>query len=545
VFGQFLAGVGRTDLARGAQEAKKQGDADLALNDFISRLPAAIEQGPRLGLHPRRLNIGSLRVGESRQIQLTIQNEGKGLLHGNVAVAEGTAWLSVGLEKTNGECAIKTRSEQVVVLRIDTRALSAPQKYSGKLTVITNGGIVEVPIRLDVVVQPFEQGAFHDVSTPREMAERMRSQPKQAVPLLESGEIAAWFASNGWSFPVSGPIAKGIAGVQQFFEGMGLSKPPTVRLAETNLQLFCNAGETVSGQFTLRTEARKWVYANASADVPWIRFRTPSATGPQQATMSFEAASRGLRADQAHLGTIRVVANAGQELQLPVRLGVLPAEPAEPVPRTRRLNPILVGATAAILIRLLIALPADLYARALAPVADGAAVPGSLAAWAQPAHTAPSYAPRLVMATFWLGTVLGAIALGRAGKRRTDILFGGIAGVAAGLAAGGTLAVLLPTFDVLARFLMQKLMSVMGSAASGAPWLWSPVWIIVAALCWGLVGGVVGALLGVRRRGRGAVMDDTSGSIARLLGTVGLTQTASALATSRPKWPGDCKDGTG
>ena len=66
VFGQFLAGVGRTDLARGAQEAKKQGDADLALNDFISRLPAAIEQGPRLGLHPRRLNIGSLRVGESR-----------------------------------------------------------------------------------------------------------------------------------------------------------------------------------------------------------------------------------------------------------------------------------------------------------------------------------------------------------------------------------------------------------------------------------------------------------------------------------------------
>jgi hypothetical protein len=204
----------------------------------------------------------------------------------------------------------------------------------------------------------------------------------------------------------------------------------------------------------------------------------------------------------------------------------------------------LVGATAAILIRLLIALPADVYARALAPAADGVTTPGSLAAWAEPAHTSANYASRLVMATFWLGAVFGAIALGRSGQKRTDILFGGIAGVAAGLAAGGTLAILLPTFDFLPRFPMQKLMSVTGSAASGAPWLWTPVWIIVAALCWGLAGGVVGALLGMRGRSEG-VMGDASGSVVGLFRLVGLTSSASALAPSPPKSPGDRKDGTG
>src|SRR5262249_14520871 len=157
--------------------------------------------------------------------------------------------------------------------------LSAPQKYSGKLTVITNGGIVEVPVRLDVAVQAFSRSPFQGVGTPREMAERMRTYPKLAVPLLESGEIAAWFASNGWTYPVSGQTAKGVAGVQQFFEGMGLSKPPVVHLVESNLQMFCNAGETVVGQFTLRTEARKWVYAKVETDVGWISISSPAVTG--------------------------------------------------------------------------------------------------------------------------------------------------------------------------------------------------------------------------------------------------------------------------
>ena len=57
-------------------------------------------QGPRLDLDPRRLTLGSLRPGETRQIKLTVSNGGKGLLQGKVSVAEGGQWLR--LEQANG-----------------------------------------------------------------------------------------------------------------------------------------------------------------------------------------------------------------------------------------------------------------------------------------------------------------------------------------------------------------------------------------------------------------------------------------------------------
>ena len=526
VFGQFLAGVGRTDLAQAAQQAKREDDPDLALDTFISRLPATVGQGPQLDLHPRRLNLGSFHVSETREIKVTIQNQGKGLLHGTISVAEGTAWLGVGSGKTNGECSIKTRSIQEIILRVDTRALSAPQKYSGKLTVITNGGIVEVPVRLDVAVQAFSRSPFQGVGTPREMAERMRTYPKLAVPLLESGEIAAWFGSNGWTYPVSGPTAKGVAGVQQFFEGMGLSKPPVVHLAETNLQLFCNAGETVAGQFTLRTEARKWVYAKAEADVGWIKIGSPSVTGPQQAVVSFEANARNLQPDQAYAGNIRVTANAGQELELPVRLGVLAGAAESP---SRTVHPVAVGVAAGILLRLFLALPADIYARVLADSSGGSSSPGSLISWTQPADGVPDFAKHFVISTFWVGAVLGAFILARVGRRTYDILCGAIAGIAAGFAGSATIAVLLPTFDLLPRFLIQKVaLSFGNSVVSGMPWLWTPIWIVLAALCWGVGGGVLGAVFGALGQKDSEFIAKISGWVARILGFVGLKQ-ASAI----------------
>src|SRR5262245_40317126 len=63
-FVSFLAGVGRADLARAAREAQAQADPDIALTNFVAALPANQVQGPKLGLNPRRLVIGPLRVGE-------------------------------------------------------------------------------------------------------------------------------------------------------------------------------------------------------------------------------------------------------------------------------------------------------------------------------------------------------------------------------------------------------------------------------------------------------------------------------------------------
>src|SRR5437660_50894 len=321
VFRQFLAGAGRADLARAADEAKTQTDPDIALDTFLNSLPATVDERPRLDLNPRRLNLGTLHVGESRQLRLTVTNQGRGMLHGTLTVAEGNNWLRLGGNgKSNGECQIKTAGEQVIALRVDTRGLVAPHKYSAKLTVITNGGIVEVPVRLDLVVQPFPKAPFQGAGSPREMAERMRTQPKAAVPLLENGEVARWFAVNGWTYPVLGPTAKGVAAVQQFFEGMGLSKPPPLELSQNPVLITCLPGEPVGGQLIIRTEAKKWVYGRAESDASWLRITASNVSGPQQASVTFEVDTHDLAPARSHEANIRIVANAGQVLTTKVRL---------------------------------------------------------------------------------------------------------------------------------------------------------------------------------------------------------------------------------
>src|SRR5262249_37628571 len=158
-----------------------------------------------------------------------------------------------------------TAREQQVKLRIETKGL-APKTYGAKLTVITNGGIAEVPVRLDVGALPFPRAPFQGATSARALAERMRQQPRQAVALLENGEIARWFAANGWTYPVSEPTARGVAAVQQFFEGMGLSRPPVVTPAETDYQFTLVPPEIATGEVLLRTTAKKWIYATADSN---------------------------------------------------------------------------------------------------------------------------------------------------------------------------------------------------------------------------------------------------------------------------------------
>src|SRR5262249_40378215 len=140
---RFLARVGRHDLARAAQEASAQSDPDIALHQFVGQLPASQVQGPRLDLQPRRLALSPPppRPGEQRQAILTVTSQGKGLLQGKVTVTEGSPWLKIADCPTETTCPLKTGRVQQVGLQIDARDLVGPRAYSGKLTVITNGGI--------------------------------------------------------------------------------------------------------------------------------------------------------------------------------------------------------------------------------------------------------------------------------------------------------------------------------------------------------------------------------------------------------------------
>lgn len=521
VLQEFLSHGGRLDLGRLAQQAAAQRDADVALETFIAGLPASQTKGPQLDLQPRRLILGTLRPGQTSQANLVVMNQGKGLLHGTVTVAGGGDWLrlSSGPEKgsdplnkgsdpfsgpfagppldtdaTTGT--IKTVDEQTIVLNLNTQGLSAPQGYHARLTLITNGGIVEVPVYLELAAIPFAQAPFQRVVTPRQLAERMRAQPRAAIPLLESGAVARWFEANGWIYPVSGPTAPGMAAVQQFFEGLGLTRPPAVQLVETEAQLTCLYPETVAGRATLRTAARKWIYARAESDVHWLRVPVPVVSGPRQAVIPYEVDSSLLDADRVHEGTLHVVANAGQARSLRVRVDVRQPE----VPFTRRLlRPFLVAAFAGLVLRLLLAGPADGIARALAAPATGAA-PGSFDG-GRVVPNESDFVRQFVLATWWLGAPAGAVVLWRRGSPWADVGCGIVAGAATGVIGSAVLACLLPWLDGLPRWLWQQLADAVTPLGCGS-WaaLGTLAWIVLATACWAGFGALLG--LGLACLGR-------------------------------------------
>jgi hypothetical protein len=422
-------------------------------------------------------------------VQLTVLNQGTGLLRGTLAVLEGENWLILENGKSGNECLIRTPHEQRITLRIDTRGLAAPHQHSAKLTVITNGGVVEVPVRLDLEARPFDQPPFQGISTPREMAERMRAQPKPAVPLLEGGAIALWFVENGWNYPVSGPAAQGVASVQQFFEGMGLSKPPTVRLAEAQLALECGPSATASGQITLRTDSRKWVYARAESGAPWLTIDTPEVSGAQQAVVELTVHGRLLPPGPGAEALVKIVANSGQALT--GRVQVLVRRPRVSVGANLG-RPVFSGAVAGLLIRLALVIPADLWSRVWSVPTRPGSPAGTLSTWLANPLSDVHFMHQFVFATWWLGAVFCGLAILRRPGPRVEVVAGVIAGGAAGLAGSATLACVLCGLDALPRWVLGGLLV---PTALGSPWIGTVLWIIVAALSWAFWGGLFSAAL--------------------------------------------------
>jgi hypothetical protein len=552
-FARFLSRAGRIDLARAAQEAQAQADPDIGLFNFVRGLPASPARQPRLELSPRRIAVGVLRVGESRQLKLTLTNSGQGVLQGKIAVGEGAAWLKIADGPDATSCPVRADHDQLVQLRVQTGGL-VPQTYSGKLTVITNGGIAEVPVRLDVTAVPFAQGPLKGAASPREMAEKMRKHPKAAAPLLVSGEIARWFASNGWAYPVAGPPAPGVAAVQQFFECMGLSKPPPLQLSEQLFNFSVVPPESQRGQVTLRTTAKKWVYAQADSDRPWLRVTTPSAGGPQQAQFGFEVDSSLMEQDKVHEGTVQLIANAGQKLAVRVVVDVrrprgsitsrilstfavstYPAAEVRDLPPavireslTRRLvRPLVVVTILFLLFRVLLVPPADLLGR-LAFADPGTTPPGSLERWKTPGTEEDAYLKVFVLSTFWVGGVVGVIVVAQRGGRWTDYFCGLIAGLATGVAAAATLGCVLSAGDAIPRLLLRLLSAPLSSPPS--PWIVTPLWLVLACACWIILGVLLGVALTLLGPLGARVVDLLGAPFAWLLRLCGLNRLAELFS---------------
>ncbi len=339
VFAQYFRAARRADLVRAAEDAKAQANPDIALTTFLISLPGARTHSPKLDLTPRRILLGALLVGETKTVPLTVTNRGPGMLQGTITVTEGQDWLSLSDSKPLHEVDVATMREQTVRLTIRTKGIAAGQTYGAKLTVVTNGGIVEVPLRMELAAQPFAKPPFQGVRTQRDFAERMRLQPKAAVPILESGEVQRWFELNGWTYPVAGKQIKGVGGVQQFFEGMGLSKPPVVQLSQKEFRFTCKYPDTVRGQVTLSTDVKKWVYADVKSDSPWLKALMPQVSGAQQATVPFEIDTAAWTGGTIGEGRLTLTANGGQKFVVKSTVEVLGAPGREPSPTLSGIKP--------------------------------------------------------------------------------------------------------------------------------------------------------------------------------------------------------------
>jgi hypothetical protein len=488
-FQKFLSGMGRMDLARVAEKAREQLDSDIALHDFVAALPATQQHGPGLELNPRRIVLDEMYVGETRQVKISVANGGTGLLQGKFAVDPGESWLRLIDGNDAEQCSIKTAREQVITLLVDTRVLTSPRKYASSLKVITNGGIAEVPVMLEVASVPFDISPFKGVQNPHEMAERLRAQPKPAVALLENGDLARWFAANGWVYPVQGATAKGVAAVQQFFEGMGLSKPPIVQLSTSAVRFTCQPPEILHREVALTSSSKKWVYAQVDSQVPWLRASTSQVSGPQQAVIAYEIDSKLMEPGKVSEGALHVVANAGQKLALHVQVDV--HKPAIPMSR-KLLGPVAAGALVFFCYRLIMVLPVDVFAR----------LPGSESGTYDHWLAAPSldggFARRFVLATWWLSAMLGGMRLWQHGSRWRDVPFGIVAGTVAGIIASASLASLWPMLDAPARWIWRGLAPlVQGHSIAAQGWLWTPLWIVTATLTWAAIGAMLSVVLGL------------------------------------------------
>jgi hypothetical protein len=316
----FLGGLGRADLALAAQEAARFPDQDRGLDQLLAKLPSHVLEAPKLQAEPTDVNLGVIKVGTDRKLELHLANQGMRLLYGSVV--SDCKWLTLGDSPGNAQKLFQFGNEAVVPVQVRGQHLRAGNKpLEGHLVIESNGGTATVTIRATVPITPFTEGVLAGALTPRNIAEKAKAQPKEAAALFEKGLVAQWFKANGWIYPVQGPSASGLGAVQQFFEALGLATAPKLEINQKALNFRGDAGQSLQTSIEVRTPEKRPVYAHATADEPWLDVSKTALNG-RFATINVRIPSVPNRPGETLTATIRVTGNGNQRFKVPVTLSV-------------------------------------------------------------------------------------------------------------------------------------------------------------------------------------------------------------------------------
>ena len=317
----FLGGLGRADLALAAREAARFPDPARGLDQLLSKLPSGVLDPPKLDVAPREVNLGLLKVGEDRQLELHLANQGMRLLYGSVA-CDDCVWLAVGEGPGAPQKLFQFDAELVIPIHVRGRELRAGNKpLEGRLVIESNGGNATVTVRAEVPVAAYPDGILAGARSPRQVAEKAKASPKEAAVLFERGAVAEWYQRNGWKYPVQGPSASGLGAVQQFFEALGLTPPPKVEISERAVTLGGNVGDSLRHTLEVKTREKRPVYAHGSSDQPWLEVGRPRLNG-RTATIPLAVPSVPDREGETLHAKVVVRANGNQRFVVPVTLEV-------------------------------------------------------------------------------------------------------------------------------------------------------------------------------------------------------------------------------
>jgi len=334
----FFGGMGRVDLAMAASAAAKAPDPDRGLDDLLEKLPGSPLGPAELSVDPSAKDLGILHIGQDRQFELTLTNKGQRLVYGKVSI-DDCRWLVFGAGGGTPEKMFQFFDKTVIpVTVVGNRLRAYAQPLKVELSVESNGGNFLVPIEAKLPIKPFPEGVLSGAMSPRQLAEKAKAHPKEAAVLLVNGAVSRWYATNGWTYPVQGPTASGIAAVQQFFEVLGLVKPPKVDVSESAVTLRGKPGERLEYVLSVITQEKRAAVAHAVSDQPWLKtgptvFRGQTASIP----LLIETVPDGLGATLK--AGLKVTANGNQRFDVPVTLLVEGAQLAPESMRPRTPSP--------------------------------------------------------------------------------------------------------------------------------------------------------------------------------------------------------------
>jgi hypothetical protein len=317
---KFLGGMGRSDLAGAARDAARFPDRDRGLDQFLAKLPSDVVQPPLLGVEPTEVNLGVMKPGEDRAIDLRLENKGMRLIYGSVA--SDALWLAVGDKGNSNQKLFQFGDMLTIPVKIRGKHVQARNKLQqGKLTIETNAGKIDVFVKMDVPVKPYPDGIFATAKSPRQIAEKAKEKAKDAALLFESGAIAKWYRDNNWTYPVQGPAASGLGAVQQYFEALGLTPPPRVSINTRTVALRGDPGASLQHTIELKTEERRPIYAHGVSDQAWLTVKPAQITG-RTATIALVANSIPNQPGTTLKANVTLRSNGNQRFVVPVTLEV-------------------------------------------------------------------------------------------------------------------------------------------------------------------------------------------------------------------------------